>query len=375
MKLVTRYILKQLFVPFLVALFLFTAVLLFVELFHLTDLVVNKGVPVRGVLLVLVSRIPETFPFTVPMSLIMAVVMTYGRLSHDNEITALRMSGYSLNQLIVPPLVVGLILACLLVGINQYGLPQLVNYKERVLSKLQMVDPKGLIQPKTYLEIPPYTIYADSVEGETMINVWIEDRSQSPTKIIVSQKGQWVEPKNGSYRLVLTNGTLHQKGGGESYSVLSFKKQTLDFQAGKSSSSHSDVTPSPTLYEQYLTYRKLEQKLDDSRSDSDEDSIESAREAFREHATKFHRTLALPFATFFLVFLTAPAGMLTKNLGKIADLVICLGTFLIYYLGLSLMEPLALTGFLPPGVAMWIPNVFFGLLGLATITYLKRTGG
>lgn len=375
MKLVTRYILKQLLVPFVVALFLFTAVLLFIELFHLTDLVINKGVPIRGVLLVLVSRIPETFPFTVPMSLIMAVVMTYGRLSHDNEITALRMAGYSLNSLIVPPLVVGLLFAFVLVGMNQYGLPQLNNYKERVLSRLQLVNPMGLLQPKTYVEIPPYTIYADRIEGGVMKNVWIEDRSQSPPQIIVSQRGEWVKQSEKAYKLVLENGTLHQKGQGENYRVLQFNRQVLNFQPGGGSSS-SRSTTSKTLYQQYRSYRALAARLDRrQRTNAGEKKIEKTRKNFLEKAIQFHRSVALPFASFFLVFLTAPAGMLTKNYGKIVDLIVCLGTFLVYYLGLSLMEPLAMVGSVPPGVAMWLPNLFFGILGFGTIVYLKRIGG
>ncbi|MFB6346681.1 MAG: LptF/LptG family permease [bacterium] len=374
MKIVTRYILKQLVLPFLVALFLFTTVLLLVELFNLTDLIINKGVPLFGILLVLAAQIPESFTFTVPMALIMSVVMTYGRLSQDNEITALRMAGYSLQSLIIPPLVVGGVLSVLLVGMHQYGLPQLTNYKEQTLAELQLVNPVGLLQPNTYLEIPPYTLYAEEVDGKTMKNVWIEDRSQANPQIIVSRKGRWIKQGEGLYQLVLTDGTLHQQGDETSYRVLKFKEQILKFQPQQNQRATGKQGSARTLFQKYLTYKKLGEQWENAKSSSSK-ALKRARKRFLEHAVDFHRNLALPLATFFLVLLTAPAGMLTKNFGKLADLIICLGTFVVYYLGLSLMEPLAMTGYCYPWVAMWLPNFAFGLMGLGAIVYLKRTGG
>lgn len=340
-----------------------------VELFDLTDLVINKGIPFRAILLLLLTKIPETFSITVPMSLIMAVIMTFGRMANDNELTALRMAGYPLHWMLIPPLFVGLILAITLVGMHQYGLPQLSDYKQKTLSRIQIVNPIGLMKPKTYLEIPPYTIYAEEIEGQTMKSVWIEDRRHSDPQIIISESGKWSRKGDKNFILELNNGTLHQKGGEEKYRILQFDRQVLEFNPEVDAGGIDPGKTLKPLTQRYRNYRKAAKKL----SDNDNGNAKLAKK-YRKLGTEFHRTVALPFATFFLVLVTAPTGLLTRRYGTVADLVFCLSIFFIYYIILSLTESLATLGYTHPAVAMWSPNLVFGLSGVVLFWYLRRNG-
>lgn len=342
------------------------------ELFHLTDLVINKGIPFSAIAVLLLTRIPETFSITVPMALIMAVIMTFSRMSEDNELISLRLAGYPLHQLLIPPLVLGLVLTVTLVAMDEYALPKLSEFKQRTLSKIQMINPVGLMQPRTYLEIPPYTLYADRVQGNNMKNVWIEDRRHDRPRIIISEKGTWIRQTDGQFSLRLRNGSLHQKGDDGSYRILEFDQQILSFNPkGSSGSIGSGETIKP-LSKRFKQYRELEQKFEQAKETAG--NYERIRENYYRVATNFHRSVALPFATFFLVLVTAPTGLLTKKYGTVADLVFCLGIFFSYYIVLTLAESLAKTGYIAPVLALWSPNLIFGTFGVGLFFYIRRYG-
>lgn len=372
MTLATRYLIKRLLLPFLVAFCIFTGVLLLVQFFDLTELIVNKGVPFRAVFLVLLTKIPETFSVTVPMSLIMAVIMTFGRLAEDNELTALRMAGYPLHWMLVPPLLIGLVLASSLVTIHEYGLPQLSEYKQQRLSQLETIDPLAILQPQTYLEIPPYTLYAEEIDGRTMRNVWIEDRRSENPQIIIGRWGEWIQQGPGRYNLRLKDGTLHQKTEDGGYRILDYSTQTLEFKPNIEGGSVGSGEAIEPLSEKYRAYRKLGRSL--SEGSGNGKSLERKEREHRTLRTEFHRTIALPFATFFLVLVTAPTGLLTKHYGTVANLIFCLGIFFVYYILLTLAEPLATMGYVDPALAMWSPNVLLGTAGLVLFQYIRRHG-
>ncbi len=368
----TRYLLRRLVLPFVVALFIFTGVLMLMELFRLTDLVVNKGVPLYTLLLLLLTRIPQTFSITVPMALVMAVIMTFSRMADDNELISLRMAGYPLHRMLVPPLVVGLMLAVSLVAIKEYGLPQLSEFKQKTLSRMQLINPAGKMKPRTYLEIPPYTLYADRVDGMVMKNVWIEDRSQRESRIIISRKGEWIRRDEDQFSLRLTDGSVHWKGTDNNYRIIKFDRQTLKLTPSlKLGDLGSGKTIDP-LTERYQHYLQLGREL--ARTKESDRDYETRLRKYRQVATNFHRDLALPLATFFLVLVTAPTGLLTEKYGSISDLVFALGIFFCYYIVLTLAESLAETGYLAPAIALWSPNLIFGGFGLVLFLYLRHYG-
>jgi lipopolysaccharide export system permease protein len=371
LTLATRYLLKRLLPPLLVSFCIFSGILVLMEFFNLTDLIINKGVPFRAVGLILLTKIPETFSITVPMSLIMAVIMTFGRLAEDNELTVFRMAGYPLHSMLLPPLTVGFILALGLVGLQQYGLPQLSDYKERRLSELEIINPVRILQPQTFMEIPPYTLYAETIDGPSMENVWIEDRQPDNPQIITSQTGRWIKKGPGQYELKLDNGTLHQKTG-DGYRVLKFSEQTLQFSPELDAGNLGGNDDFRSLGEKYTAYRSLGQEIHDHEDPSEVPS--KKKKKHRKLRTEFHRTLALPFATFFLVLVTTPTGLLTKQYGTVANLIFCIGIFFSYYILLTLTEPLATQGYLDSALAMWAPNLLLGATGIGLFYYVRRYG-
>ena len=84
----------------------------------IADLVINKGVDIFSVLKLLLFMAPYIITYALPISVLIAVLLAFGRLSSDNEIIAIRSSGINLFSLILPLLIIGMILSLTLLIFN-----------------------------------------------------------------------------------------------------------------------------------------------------------------------------------------------------------------------------------------------------------------
>src|SRR4030065_51121 len=108
MKIIHRYILAEIWGPYLIALFTFTLVTLLHRFSRLTDLVVAKGVPASLVGKLLLSLLPSFLEITLPAALLLAVLLALGRLGADSETTALCTAGVGMRGLLLPVLLIAL---------------------------------------------------------------------------------------------------------------------------------------------------------------------------------------------------------------------------------------------------------------------------
>src|ERR1017187_8815109 len=104
MRILSRYILKEFLANLVLGLVIFTFVLLLDRLFELVDLLLNKGVGFYLTFKLLFLLLPSSLSLTLPMSTLLAVLLTFGRLSENNEITAVRASGLAAWSYVKMPL-------------------------------------------------------------------------------------------------------------------------------------------------------------------------------------------------------------------------------------------------------------------------------
>lgn len=97
-----RYFLREVAIPFLLGIGVFTFILLIARMLKLVELVVNRSVPILQIAKLFAYILPTFLEVTVPMALLLAVLLSFGRLSADSEIVALKTSGISLYQMVVP---------------------------------------------------------------------------------------------------------------------------------------------------------------------------------------------------------------------------------------------------------------------------------
>jgi lipopolysaccharide export system permease protein len=114
MRLLDRYLLRQLVAPFLFSLAALTSMMLLNQIARRFGALVGKGLPWSVIAEVFALSIPFIVAMTLPMAVLTAVLYTFTHLAADNEVTAIRASGISIPQLVAPVLLTGFLVA----GVN-----------------------------------------------------------------------------------------------------------------------------------------------------------------------------------------------------------------------------------------------------------------
>ena len=116
--------------PFLISLLMITFILFINFLLRAIDRFLGKGLDILIILEYLFLNLAWIIALSIPMAMLLATLATFGRLSEDNEINALRSSGISFISILNAPLIFGFTITILLIGFNNYFLPEM-NFKAR----------------------------------------------------------------------------------------------------------------------------------------------------------------------------------------------------------------------------------------------------
>ncbi len=148
MKILDRYILRQLIFVTLLGVVALSALLLLGELFkQLRPLLVESGAPPSIVMEFIFQVIPFSLTFSIPWGFLTAVLLVYGRLAADNELTSMRMAGLSLWRLSMPAIVFGIALSALCYYVNIEIAPKGKQAMADIVRRAAMNDPKSLLRP------------------------------------------------------------------------------------------------------------------------------------------------------------------------------------------------------------------------------------
>ena len=193
MRILSWYILRSHLVPFLLGFGVVTFILEMDVLFDYLDLVVNRGVQVGIVAQLFVLSMGYIVALSAPCAVLVAVLMTFGRLSQDNEITALRASGVNLGRILLWPLAAAGVISVGLTLFNNHVLPESNHAFANLLIDIGRMRPTVKLQEGVFItDFPGYNLLVQSVNGRTneMRGVTIyQFNPGSPPTTIVAQKG------------------------------------------------------------------------------------------------------------------------------------------------------------------------------------------
>ena len=211
MSTLNKYLIKQSFIPFVLSVGVITTVLFLQFLMRAIDRFLGKGLDVVIILEYLYLNLAWIIALSVPMSLLISSVMTYGRMSQENEITALKSAGVNLFSIIKPALWFGSIVGFLLCLFNNFILPDM-NYNARLLARdIYQKKPELTIEPGYFVDmIPQYTMIVKELDGNEFKDVKIFSKNtQSEQTTIYAERGS-LESKDGIITVNLQNGEIHE---------------------------------------------------------------------------------------------------------------------------------------------------------------------
>ena len=211
MNTLNKYLIKQSFIPFVLSVGVITTVLFLQFLMRAIDRFLGKGLDVFIILEYLYLNLAWIIALSVPMSLLISSVMTYGRMSQENEITALKSAGVNLFSIIKPALWFGSIVGFLLCLFNNFILPDM-NYNARLLARdIYQKKPELTIEPGYFVDmIPQYTIIVKELDGNEFKDVKIFSKNtESEQTTIYAERGS-LESKDGIITVNLQDGEIHE---------------------------------------------------------------------------------------------------------------------------------------------------------------------
>ncbi|MGD9211889.1 MAG: LPS export ABC transporter permease LptF [Desulfobacteraceae bacterium] len=361
---ITRYLFREMLSPFLINLVFFTFIFLMTRILDITNMVVNYQVSLSTVLLMLVYNMPFFMIYIIPMAVMMSVLLTFLRLSADNEIIAFKAGGGSISFLL-PPVILFCLMGTVLTGwMSIYGLPWGRNAFQRLIYEAATSGIEvGLKERRFNDAFEGVTLYVKHIDSQTkeLRNVFIEDRRNAKGVItIIAPKAQFYHtPGSPVFTFRLFNGSINLVNlEDRSNSELNFETHDLKL----------NVNPSGT------EKRKDDQKDEEEMSLSElkQYLVTADRNTKQYHValTEFHRKFAVPAACLALGLLAVPFGIQSKHVKRSFGLIMGLIFFLIYYLFLSIGWVLGEAGVYPPLIGMWLPNL---IMGGAGIFFLVRT--
>ena len=213
LKILPRYILTQFFANLILGLVIFTFVLLLDKLFELVDLLINKGAGLDLTLKMMGLLLPASLSLTLPMSNLLATLLTFGHLSETNEVTAIRASGIPAWDFAWTPVAVGLMSVLFLLPFNSYWAPHAQSKFRQIYVQLLERNPLVRIEEKTFTDVGEYHMY---VEKKTWrkpplrgITIYKTPAQGAPLRIFAERGEAQVDPNRGMW-LILESGHLQE---------------------------------------------------------------------------------------------------------------------------------------------------------------------
>lgn len=361
MKILRTYLLREHLSPFFVTLGGLTVVLLVGNILKFAELVISKGVSIWDILRLLIYLIPSLLSFTIPMAAMVAIVMALGRLNSDFELIAMRASGIAPVRIVFPLLIVSVLIGGGIVILNDRVIPAAHLAFRKELKSIGIKQPSAYIEAGTFIkEFAPYVLFVYQVEGKTLFNVRIyEPRPQGPTRTIVANRGEFAPlPGGAGVRLTLFEGTVDEwdpEHPGSLYKV-SFGTYGMNLVPDAAKAKVGKKLKEMTFREMLAERQRIEAEHIDS----------------LPVTIEFHRKVASSFSVVVFVLFGLALGLRLHHHEKLITFVWVLGIFIAYYLMSVAMNAVALKGWLPAWVTMWLPNVVGMAVGGAWLAKAVR---
>ncbi|HUQ15596.1 MAG TPA: LptF/LptG family permease [Gemmatimonadales bacterium] len=216
MRLLSTYLLRQLAAPFLFALTALTSLMLLSQIAKKFGSLVGKGLPWTVIGEVFALSIPFIVAMTLPMAVLLAVLYAFSHLAADNEITAMRASGISVYQILVPVLAWGVFMAAFNFAFVDQILPRSNARLRNLLIDIGRKKPTFELREQVINEVPPsqYFLRANRIDAATgrLREVTIYDvGGDASRRIIYADSGMMAYAEGQTdLSLRLYDGSIHQ---------------------------------------------------------------------------------------------------------------------------------------------------------------------
>ncbi|MFZ0660223.1 MAG: LPS export ABC transporter permease LptF [Candidatus Binataceae bacterium] len=352
---IDRYVALEVLLPFGMGVGLLTFTLVTGRMLKLTEMVVNHGVSLGEVLGLIAYIMPAFLELTLGMAVLLGVLLGFGRMSNDQEMTAARASGISLYRLAVPVMVVAFVVYLVASWFAFSVRPWADSRLQDQLYYLTRTKAAAGLREKVFNDdLPRIMIYVDKISDEdgSLHGVLIADsRDPKQQNTIIATHGLVLpDEKTGGTTLRLFDGSLFgSEAASDQSHVTSFRVYDLTIRPKEGGAASLDRDADE------LSYGALLQRIDAARARGKPD-----HEAETELAAKY----MVPFATMLFALLGISLGLKPARGGHSERFGVAVALFFLYYSIMRVGRTLAERGSLNAYIAMSIPDLVFLVLAV-----------
>jgi lipopolysaccharide export system permease protein len=358
-RLAFKYIFFEMLPTLLLGIVVFLLILLMFQALRLTEFILVHGVSLKTVGLITTYLSISFLPVIIPMSLLFAVLLTYGRLSADAEIMALKSLGLNMIHLGLPALALGALMTFASSQVSFYLAPWGNRQFEVLIHELGRLKAGATIREGVFSEgffdMVVYANRVDSKEGQLQKVFIYDERDRQSPFTIIAKEGHLVrdsDVKTGDRaHLRLVDGSIHRTQLG-TYTKIDFSSFDINLFDEVKLSERTKSPPSMTMGELKSALKSKTLEV----------------QARIDYGVEFGRRWALSFGCLVLSLAGLGLGTTTnRRIARSSGMVLCLIVIISYWVLYVSAEALARQGRLPPMVAVWSVNILFAGVALWAI--------
>ena len=362
MRILDRYIVREIFRHAFLGLIVFTFVLFVPQLVRLMELLVRHSGSGAQIAKLFLYIFPGVLIFTIPMAVLVGVLLGLGRMSADSEIIALTSLGISRQRMLVPVGVLALTGAIATGTLSLWLAPAAFRALRAIETDLLASQASFQVQPRVFDErFPKRVLYVNDVSasGTQWHGVFLaEVGEESGAQLTLAENAIVIaEPKQGKLELHLQGGTTHEvsRRDPDHYSVTDFGQSDWPIEV-------TGLGPNPL------------RALSNPERPTRELLAENGKN-WREARVEFQRRLAFPFACLVFALVAVPLGAQPRRGGRAAGTLLSVLLIGLYY-SLSVMGAgFAREGKLSPWTGIWLANMALTILAIILLPRMEQLRG
>lgn len=362
-RLVILYILIEMIPSLILGAIVFVFILLMFQTLRLTEFVLVHGVKILDVVQMMTYLSISFLPIILPMSLLFAVLLTYGRLSGDSEIVAMKSLGLNLKFLSLPAIILGSMIAILSAETAFHLAPWGNRRFEVMITELGQTKATATIREGVFSEgffdMIVYASQVDSKEGRLKRVFIYDERDPKSPLTIIAHEGQIIQSQNtqGNTALLrLIDGDIHRTND-SAYTKINFTSYDINL---------FDPATIEEKKKSLLSYN-----LRDLKTELQNEQLSLPER--RKLQIEFHRRAALSVACIIFSLLGMGFGTSTnRRSARGGGFAICLGIIVFYWIIYIVFENIAKTSSLPVGPLVWMTDGIFGIVALWSLRQASR---
>ena len=350
-------------IPFFLSLVLIIMIFVLNLLFQMLGKIAGKGLDFYIIIEFFFLNMAWIVALAVPMAVLIATLMAFGRLSADNEVTALKASGVSIISLMKPAVLFGIIIMAALFYFSDRVLPEF-NHRSRLLSSdISRKKPTiNLEEGVFHFDVPKIVMRAQEIDEMTSmmreVVIYNEGDRQYMTTILADSGQLEFNYDSEQFLMTLYSGTIHriERQKPENYQetryeVSLFRMDAPDMMLQRRESSYrSDREQSSGMMMQEV--RKLRKE------------VKPNTRRINAYLVEINKKYSIPAACLAFTIIGVPMGVMFRSGGLGISGGLAVVFFLAYWICLIGGEDLADRGIVAPWIAMWFPNILILAMGV-----------